>query len=101
LAAQGVRVLAFDPAVKALPAELASKLHLAPSALEAVADASALVVATEWPEFRDVDVDSVLSVMKRKLVLDPNRFLAAKLGGRNDLEYLAVGVPGRKETNRG
>jgi UDPglucose 6-dehydrogenase len=101
LAAQGVRVLAFDPAVKALPAELASKLHLAQSALEAVAGASALVVATEWPDFRDVDVDSVVSAMKRKLVLDPNRFLAAKLGSRNDVEYLAVGVPGRKETSRG
>jgi UDPglucose 6-dehydrogenase len=76
-------------------------MQLADSALAAVRDASALVVATEWPEFRDVDVDSFLSVMKRKLVLDPNRFLAAKLAGRNDVEYLAVGVPGRKEASRG
>jgi UDPglucose 6-dehydrogenase len=101
LASQGVRVLAFDPAVKALPAELSSKLQLADSALAAVADASALVVATEWPEFQTIDVDSVLSVMKRKLILDPNRFLASKLANRTDVEYLAVGVPGRKETSRG
>jgi len=101
LASQGVRVLAFDPAVKALPAELGSKLQLADSALAAVAEASALVVSTEWPEFQKVDVDAALAVMKRKLILDPNRFLASKLNGRNDVEYLAVGVPGRKGASHG
>jgi UDPglucose 6-dehydrogenase len=100
LASQGIRVLAFDPAVKSLPAELGDKLQLTDSALSAARNASALVVATKWPEFRNVDVDSFLSVMKRKLVLDPNRFLAANLAGRNDVEYLAVGLPGRKEASR-
>jgi UDPglucose 6-dehydrogenase len=93
LAGLGATVRAFDPAIRALPAELAGRIALQPSAAAALAGASALVVATEWPEFREVALASALPAMKRRLVLDPNRFLAAALAGL-DAEYLAVGVPG-------
>jgi UDPglucose 6-dehydrogenase len=92
LADQGVVVRAFDPAVKVLPEELAAQVTLGPSAEAVLEGASALVVATEWPDFREVDFDAGLRAMRRRLVLDPNRFLAASVAGR-PLEYLAVGVP--------
>jgi len=100
LAAQGATVQAFDPAVKALPPELSAKLTLVSDAAAALRGASALVVATEWPEFLKLQFDAVLPLMKRRLVLDPNRFLVTKLAGQ-DVEYLAVGVPDRRETTHG
>jgi UDPglucose 6-dehydrogenase len=91
LAGAGARVQAFDPAVTSLPPELAAVLTLCPTAQAALAGASALVVATEWPELRQVPLARALPTMKRPLVLDANRFLAQALAGL-DAEVLAVGV---------
>lgn len=92
LAAHGAVVRAHDPMVRELPADLAGIIALDDSPARAAAGAAAVVVATEWPEFRAVDLAAVLAGMTRRLVLDPNRFLAARFAGL-DLEYVAVGVP--------
>lgn len=92
LAACGADVVAWDPAVRALPDALQEAMTLAPSANAAVRGASALVIATEWPEFRHLDLASLVGSMKRKLVLDANRFLEDRFAGL-DVEYYAVGMP--------
>jgi UDPglucose 6-dehydrogenase len=75
-----------------LPAELAREITLAASAEAAAAGASAIVVATEWPELRRADLAGALRGMPRPLVLDANRFLGEQLAGLG-AEYVAVGVP--------
>ncbi len=92
LAARGAQVVAFDPAVRALPDPLRRVITLAPSADAAVRGASALVIATQWPEFKQLDLAPLLAGMARKLVLDANRFLADRVAGLG-VEYYAVGVP--------
>ena len=93
LHAQGAVVHAHDPAVKQLPPEVARCIQLADSALAAAACASALVVATPWPEYRQVSVGDVVAKMTRPLVLDANRFLGETLGSNSGIEYLSVGKP--------
>ncbi|MBV8759489.1 MAG: UDP-glucose/GDP-mannose dehydrogenase family protein [Deltaproteobacteria bacterium] len=92
LAARGARVRAWDPAVRELPAELAATIELAGSPAAAVAGASALVVATEWPELKALDHAALLATMARPLILDANRFLST-IASQPGIEYLAVGVP--------
>jgi UDPglucose 6-dehydrogenase len=91
LQAQGATVRAHDPAVKELPAGLSSWLHLSDTPLGAVEGASALIVATPWPEYRDETVANVGPRMKRRLVIDANRFLAKTFGSAPDVEYVSVG----------
>ena len=91
LAGRGAEVVAHDPAVKQLPAELLDVMTLAGTPLEAVDGAAAVVVATEWPEFRSVSVDAVVSRMTEPLVLDANRFLASTLGSDARVRYATVG----------
>ena len=55
--------------------------------------ADALIVATEWPELREVGADVPARHMRRALVLDPNRFLASTLGADPRIEYVTVGKP--------
>lgn len=86
----GAHVRAWDPAINAAP-ELA--VELAPDALSAVRGASALVIATEWPQLRELDLAAALATMQRPLVLDANRFLVKQMPA--SAEYLAVGVPSR------
>jgi len=92
LAARGAKVVAWDPAVRALPDPIRRVIALAPNAHAAVRGASALVIATEWPEFKQLDLASLVAGMERKLVLDANRFLADRVSGLG-VEYYAVGVP--------
>jgi UDPglucose 6-dehydrogenase len=89
LAAAGATVVAWDPAVHEVPVDV--PVTLASSASAALVGASALVIATEWPELQKVEL-AALSMMKRRLVVDANRFLAKRVEGQ-DIEYYAVGVP--------
>jgi len=84
----GAAITAFDPKVKSLPAEL--KASIAASPREALKGADAAIIATEWPEFRELTAED-FSPMARALVLDQSRFLQAQLSGKTGLEYLTTG----------
>jgi len=92
LSTQGAQVRAFDPAVKSLPRELSTKITLCARWNEAVQRADAVVVATEWPEFRDLQAaDLVREAGRIPLVLDASGFLDKTLGSAGELRYLTVG----------
>lgn len=92
LHAHGASVRAHDPAVNELPPNLATLMSSAGTALGAINGASALVVGTPWPEYREIPARDVVGRMQRRLVLDPNRFLAETLGRDAAIEYLSVGT---------
>ena len=94
LHARGARVRAHDPAISALPTALAPAVDLLRDPLEAVRGAAALVVATAWPEYREIPAQQVAARMAGTLVLDANRFLAGSLGEHPGLRYVSVGVSG-------
>ena len=86
----GGRVQAYDPAVGEISDQL-SFLELAESA-EAVGDgADALVVATPWPEFKELRFGELVRSMRRPLILDPGRFLEEEVALLPEVEYLGVG----------
>jgi UDPglucose 6-dehydrogenase len=84
----GAAIVAFDPKVKSLPAGL--KVVIASTAADALRDADAAVIATEWPEFRTLGADDFKG-MARPLILDQSRFLQAQLSGKAGLEYFTTG----------
>jgi len=86
----GARVRAVDPAVKTLPGELAN-VSLVSSVAEAANRADALVVCTEWPEFRQVNWKETAQAMAGNLVLDANGFLGKELKAVPGLEHISVG----------
>ena len=90
LVAAGARVQAHDPALKALPAELAA-IMLVGDLSSALEDVSAAVVCTEWPGFRTAAWPELISLMRRPVVVDPNRFLEAQLRPLLGVEHISVG----------
>lgn len=91
LAEHGARVRAHDPAIKNLPVELSSVFSISLSPVEVLADATALVVATPWPEYQSVPPAAVIGAMADPLVIDPGRFLAASLGDNPRVRYVTIG----------
>jgi len=87
----GAKVRAHDPAIKGLPPALKEKVSFFPTPLGSLSGSAALVVATEWPEFRDVTAEAALHVMETPLVIDPSRFLASTLGADSRVSYYTVG----------
>jgi UDPglucose 6-dehydrogenase len=90
LLATGAGVHAFDPAVKQLPAELAA-VRLAAQIADAVKDADAAVVCTEWPAFRQADWTKLVPAMRQRIFVDANRFLEKELKNLPAVEHLSVG----------
>jgi UDPglucose 6-dehydrogenase len=90
LLAAGVTVSAFDPAVSQLPPELGSAA-LADDVSDALAGAEAVVVCTEWPQFRRADWAKIIPQMRRPVFVDANRFLEKELKTIPGVEHLSVG----------
>ncbi len=88
LVERSCHVKAFDPAIKQL--EMAGVL-LCPSAAEALRDSDAAVLATPWPEFRNLDWSVSLAQMRRALVLDAHGFAREQVRALNHVEYHTVG----------
>jgi UDPglucose 6-dehydrogenase len=93
LASSGATIAAYDPAIRALPEELASAIELADNPLSAAEQAQALVVSTPWAEFRDVAPADVQRVMADPLVIDAGGHVQATLGQASGIRYTRVGVP--------
>jgi UDPglucose 6-dehydrogenase len=92
---EGAHVTAYDPKgnerVKEL--DLCPGVRLADSALAAVEDAEALVLATEWPDFGDVDLTEVYRRMHTPIVFDGrNLFDPATMRGLG-FQYFGIGRP--------
>lgn len=83
-------VRVHDPVVKDLPADLAAIVRCS-TALEAASGADALVVATEWPDYREQAADDVSAAFPSGLVLDANGFLSRTLGADPRFRLLSVG----------
>ncbi len=84
LNADGARVSAYDPIAEDEARRLISGLQLADCALDAVRDADAVVLVTEWPQCTDLDWDEVAAAMSGHVVID----------GRNALDRDAVRAAG-------
>jgi UDPglucose 6-dehydrogenase len=91
LVEQAAKVSAHDPAVKSLPPDLAASICLAGDPLAAIKGAAALVIMTEWPEYRQIESSAIVDALGGRLVLDANRFLAKQLGEDQRIIYATVG----------
>ncbi|MGO9248375.1 MAG: UDP-glucose dehydrogenase family protein [Solirubrobacteraceae bacterium] len=91
LQAEGVHVRAYDPIAEDEARELMPQLDYAPGALDTVADADAVVLVTEWPEFIDLDWNVVAQTMRGTLVIDGRNALDARAIQAAGLTYEGIG----------
>jgi UDPglucose 6-dehydrogenase len=76
LAGEGANVRAYDPVAGPKAQDMLAGARIAGSALEAVEGADAVVLVTEWPEFRELDwAGEVKGRMRVPLVVDGRNFL--------------------------
>lgn len=95
LAARGATIVAYDPAVHVAPLPAGSRL--VGSALEA-ANADALIVLTDWPEFASIDPLSFAQMLRRGVVVDGCNILDPRRVASAGLAYRGVGRAAKPHT---
>ena len=94
LVAAGVQITAFDPeAMPNVKGVIGDRITYADNQYDALENADALLIATEWAVFRSPDFDKVSSLLKEKVIFDGRNLY--DLESMRDLNYYYESV-GRK-----
>ena len=76
LAKEGATISAFDPEAMAnVKKEIGDKINYAENQYDALKDADALIIATEWSEFRTPDFDKIKSLLNNPVIFDGQKFV--------------------------
>jgi UDPglucose 6-dehydrogenase len=94
----GARVRAYDPMVKDVALSELVTVADAPTAYE---DADAVVIVTEWPEFRDLDLEHMASRMRGGVIIDGRNMLDPDRVEAAGLVYEGFGRPRRNGNGNG
>jgi UDPglucose 6-dehydrogenase len=97
LARRGAAVQAYDPVAMDEARKVLGgtpRLAFVGSQKEALEGADALVIATEWKEFRNPDFEHIRSVLKQPLVFDGRNLYEPALMKTFGIEYRAIGRAG-------
>ena len=90
---EGAHVTVYDPKgmEKARELKQVADAKFVGSALEAVDGAEALVIATEWPEFANVDLTALKKRMTTPIVFDGRNLLNPETMGELGFHYHSIG----------
>ena len=93
---EGAHVVAYDPKgmQKARSIKAIADAEFASSALEAVTDAEALIIATDWNEFANVDLAVLKEKMRTPIVFDGRNLLDPETMRQFGFSYYSVGRAG-------
>ncbi|RFU64428.1 UDP-glucose/GDP-mannose dehydrogenase family protein [Peribacillus saganii] len=95
LTSLGAEVVAYDPAAMInAKGILGDKILFANSVDEAVWNADALFIVTEWQEFQQLNLPTVLKKMKHPIIFDGrNCFKEDRIKACETIEYYSIGRP--------
>ena len=101
LLSRGARIRAYDPVAGEEAARVIrnendtpmENLVFAKSASDALDGADALVIVTEWKEFRTPDFETLRDALKDRLVFDGRNLYDSQLIRSYGIEYQAIGRP--------
>jgi UDPglucose 6-dehydrogenase len=92
----GARLKAYDPVAMSACREQRPdlKIRFCESARDVAAEADALVLVTEWREFRDLDLADLARVMTRPVLVDGRNLFSPAAAAAAGFDYTGIGRPG-------
>jgi UDPglucose 6-dehydrogenase len=91
---KGIAVRAHDPeAMETAAAHLSSDVKLFEDGYEALDGADALVVCTDWPQFRSPDFETIGEKLKKKVLFDGRNLYDPRAIAQRGFTYYCVGRP--------
>ena len=88
----GAKVTAYDPeAMENVKSVVGDKIAFAENEYEALKDADALLICTEWGVFRNPDFDKMKSLMKDSVIFDGRNLFEISEMNKNGFYYSSIG----------
>jgi UDPglucose 6-dehydrogenase len=87
----GATVRAYDPKVDPVEVKSHQEFELCTDPYTAVRGADAMIILTEWPEFKNLDFEIIRSSMKTPMLIDAKNMLDAELLTAKGFIYTGVG----------
>jgi UDPglucose 6-dehydrogenase len=84
-------VAAYDPKADLTPAARLPRFERATDAYAAARGADAVVIMTDWPEFRTLDMRTLRAAMRGSVLIDIRNILDARAAADAGLAYFGVG----------
>jgi len=91
LVERGADVIAFDPVAREQAEKILTGIEYASDAYTAADGADAVVIVTEWDEFRALDLDTLAGRMRGKTLIDLRNVWDPVEAERAGLTYLGIG----------
>ena len=88
---RGAQVSAFDPVAREQAEKIFNGIEFAADAYEAAAGADALVIVTEWDEFRALDLEKIAESLRGKVLVDLRNVYDREEAEEVGLAYYGVG----------
>lgn len=97
LVAAGANVTAYDPVAKHEAQRiLGNKINFADDIYSALDKADALLIVTEWPEFRAPDFDQISNKLKNKVIFDGRNIFDHQDMKKMGFDYYCIGINTKK-----
>ena len=89
----GAQIKAFDPEAMEEAKHLLNGLDYAENAYDAVEGADAMVILTEWDQFRALDLDRIKASMNNTVVVDLRNIYTPDDMAKRGFAYTSIGRP--------
>lgn len=90
----GIRIKAYDPeAAEAAKLELGDRIEIVENGYDALDATDALVIFTDWQEFRNPDLEMISSKLKKPIVFDGRNLYDLTVMRKAGFEYHSIGRP--------
>ncbi|MEM9263670.1 MAG: UDP-glucose/GDP-mannose dehydrogenase family protein [Pseudomonadota bacterium] len=95
LQSHGASVKAFDPEGMDEARDLLPGVHFGTNEYEIAEGADALVILTEWDQFRALDLEKIESLMTGSALIDLRNIYGPESIAKTQFRYFGIGVPSR------
>jgi UDPglucose 6-dehydrogenase len=87
----GAEIVAYDPRGMPSVPKYFDRLELAESATDAAKGADAIIIATEWPEFKEINFRELKNLLKTPVIIDLRNILDSKTLKEQGYNYFSIG----------
>lgn len=88
---EGAKIKAFDPEAMETSKEILRDVQYCKDVYEAAKDSDALVICTEWNEFKEMDLEKINKLMKSNLIIDGRNIFEPGKMKKLGFRYISIG----------
>ncbi|OAS85795.1 MULTISPECIES: UDP-glucose dehydrogenase family protein [Metabacillus] len=88
---EGAEVVAYDPVANENAQKVIPNLEIADTMQEAIINSDAIMILTDWKEFKEIDLTEVSKLVKQKIIIDGRNIFSNEHMEQMGFYYASIG----------